>query len=51
MKITLLAIFGCFFVNFGLAEVPKSDENQARLISPKVQNEEGIKFKECQIIV
>ena len=51
MKITFLGIFVCFFVSLGIALVPKSDENQARLISPKVQNEEGIKFKEFQIIV
>ena len=43
MKIIFLSIFGCFFANFGFAEVPISDEDQARLVSPKVQNEEGIK--------
>ena len=44
MKIIFLSIFGCFFANFGSAEVPKSDEDQARLVSPKGQNEEGIRY-------
>ena len=51
MKITFLAIFGCFFVNLGIAEVPKSDENQAKLISPKGQNEEGIEYSNLRIFL
>ena len=49
MKIIFLAIFGFFLVNVGFAEVPKSDNDEARLVSPKCtscskgRNEEGIK--------